>query len=110
MPEPKPTEQYEVVPNMDVLTQPAVPAVPDGNGQQPTALTIDQQSKQAAMAKAMLENMKRQKEAACGEEINRAITEICKKHKCLVRFMELRQDGEPVKIWVQPVLMDEPTT
>ncbi len=107
MTELKPIEQYEVVPNMDALTK---AAAPDGDGQQPAAPTIDQQSKQAAMAKAMLENMKRQKEAACGEEINRAITEICKRHHCQVRFMELRQDGEPVKIWVQPVLVDESAT
>ena len=62
------------------------------------------------MAKAMLDNIKRMKEQACGEEINAAIMAICKRHKCQVHFMELRQDGKATKIWVQPVLVDEPAT
>lgn len=107
--ESKPGERYEVVPNMGVLTKPADPG---GNGKQvPDGLaTIDEQSRQAAMAKAMIENDKRRREQACGEEINRALVEICKKHHCQLHFMELRQDGTATKIWVQPIFVDEQAT
>lgn len=72
--------------------------------------TIDEQSRQAAMARAMVANEKRQREQQCGLEIDKAIAEILKRHKCQVHFMELRQDGGTSRIWLQPVAVDEPTT
>ncbi len=98
MTEPKPVQQYEVAAKL-----------PGGNGDQPNAPLIDDESKRLAMAKAMLENQKRQREQQCGAEIDAAITAILKKHKCAAKFMELREGGQTTRIWLQPVAVDEPT-
>ena len=103
MPEPKPGERYEVVPNMDALK----PDAESGNGQHAPEPTIDEQSKQLAMARMMLENQKRQREQACGAEIDAALSAILKRHKCNAKFMELREGGQTTRIWLQPVAMDE---
>jgi len=103
MTEQKPGEQYEVVPNLDAVIQPGI----GGNGLQPTAPTIDEASKQLAMARMMLENQKRQREQQCGAEIDAALQAILKKYKCNAKFMELREGGQTTRIWLQPVALDE---
>jgi len=105
MTEPKPSEQYGVIPHIDVLTQTAE----GGNGQTPAEPTIDEQSRQTAMARAMIENENRTRVQACGAEIEAAITAILKRHKCSAKFMELREGGQTTRIWLQPVAVDEPT-
>lgn len=91
-------KQYETV------ASPPEGAAPNGPP------TIDEQSRQAAMARAMVANEKRQREQQCGLEINNAIAEILKRHRCEAHYMELRQDGGTNRIWLQPVAVDEPTT
>lgn len=94
--ESKPVQQYEVVAD-------------SGNGKKdvPDGLaTIDEQSRQAAMAKAMVKNEKRQREQRCGEEIDAAIMAILKRHKCNAKFCELRENGQTTRIWLQPVALD----
>jgi hypothetical protein len=102
--EQKPAEQYNVIPNMDILTQPAE----GGNGQTPAMPTIDEQSRQTAMARAMIENEKQRRVQACAAEIDAALTAILKRHKCAAKFMELREGGQTTRIWLQPVAVDEP--
>ena len=114
MTETKPGERYEVVPNMAALAPDSIP--PDGNGQNPIEPTIDEQSKQLAMARMMLDNQKRQREQACNTEIDAALTAILKKHKCIVKFVEQREsypspDGQQTtrsRSWLQSVALDEP--
>ena len=105
MTETKPDDRYDVVPNPAVLAPDSIP--PDGNGQNPIEPTIDEQSKQLAMARIMLENQKRQREQACGAEIDAALSAILKRHKCSAKFMELREGGQTTRIWLQPVALDE---
>jgi len=105
--EPKPAERYEVTPTVNALAQPG------GNGKLSTPdglATIDEQSRQAAMARAMIENEKREREQRCGAEISSAIEAICKRNRCKLSFMELRQDGGLNKMWIQPVAQDEQAT
>ena len=99
MTELKPIEQYEVT-----------PILPSDNGQKRAEATIDEPSRQAAMARAMLDNMKRQREQACGAEIDKALTAILKKYNCNAQFRELRVGGQTTRIWIQPVALDEPVT
>jgi len=66
----------------------------------------DDEQKRIAMAQAMLENQKRKREAECGAEINAALDAIMKKHKCQARFMELRENGQTTRIWIQPIALD----
>ena len=109
MTEQKPAEQYNVIPNVEVLGlgerlhHPA----DGGNGQTPTAPTIDEQSRQTAMARAMVENEKRQRIIACAKEMDDMTEAICKKYHCQVKFMELREGGQTTRIWLQPVVVDE---
>ena len=80
--EPKPTEQYV--------------ATPDDNGKQPVPdglATIDEQSRQVAMARAMLENSIAQREQQCGAEIQAAVETIAKKHHCVISIIETRDVG-----------------
>lgn len=79
----------------------------NGNGNQPTEATIDEQSKQTAVARAMIENEKRAREQRCGMEIDNALTAILKRHHCAAKFCELREGGQSVRIWLQPVALDE---
>ena len=102
--EQKPAEQYNVIPNAEMLIQPAE----GGNGQTPAAPTIDEQSRQTAMARAMVENEKRQRIIACAKEMDDMTEAICKKYRCQVKFMELREGGQTTRIWLQPVAVDEP--
>lgn len=99
MTELRPADQYEVT-----------PIAPGDNGQKPAEATIDESSRQAAMARAMLDNMKRQREQACGAEIDEVLTKILKRHNCSAKFMELREGGQTTRIWLQPVALDEPVT
>ena len=70
--------------------------------------TIDEQSRQEAMAKALIDNRKRQREQACSAEIDATVVEILKRHKCAIKFMEIREGGQTTKMWLQPVAMDDP--
>jgi len=99
MTEIRPGEQYAVT-----------PILPSDNGQKPSEATIDEPSRQAAMMHAALENMKRQREQACGQEIYKALTAILKKYNCNAQFRELRVGGQTTQIWIQPVALDEPVT
>jgi ATP-dependent protease ClpP protease subunit len=101
MTEQKPAEQYNVIPNAEMLIHPAE----GGNGQTPT---IDEQSRQTAMARAMIENEKQARVQACAAEIDKALTEILRRNKCAAKFMELREGGQTTRIWLQPVAVDEP--
>lgn len=101
--EQKPSEQYNVIPNAEMLIRPA----DGGNGQAPVAPTIDEQSRQTAMARAMIENEKQSRVQACAAEIDKAIAAILVKHKCAAKFMELREGGQTTRIWLQPVAVDE---
>jgi len=101
MTEQKPTEQYNVIPNAEVLG--LGEALPHS-----ATPTIDEQSRQNAMARAMVENEKRQRIIACAKEIDDATESICKKYRCQVKFMELREGGQTTRIWLQPVAVDEP--
>jgi hypothetical protein len=105
--EQKPAEQYNVIPNAEVLgLGERVPHPSEGgNGQMPT---IDDQSRQTAMARAMIENEKQARVQACAAEIDKAIAAILVKHKCAAKFMELREGGQTTRIWLQPVAVDEP--
>ena len=101
MTEQKPAEQYNVIPNAEMLINPGE----GGNGQTPT---IDEQSRQTAMARAMIENEKQARVQACAAEIDKALTEILRRNKCAAKFMELREGGQTTRIWLQPVAVDEP--
>jgi len=72
----KPAQQYE--------------ATAQGNGNQPAAPLIDEQSKQVAIARAMLENSLMQREQQCGAEIQAAVEAISKKHRCTISIIETR--------------------
>ena len=104
MTEQKPAEQYNVIPNAEMLIHPAE----GGNGHAPAAPTIDEQSRQTAMARAMIENEKQARVQACAAEIDKAIAAILVRHKCAAKFMELREGGQTTRIWLQPVAVDEP--
>jgi len=101
MTEQKPAEQYNVIPNAEMLIHPAE----GGNGQTPTS---DEQSRQTAMARAMIETEKQARVQACAAEIDKALTEILRRNKCAAKFMELREGGQTTRIWLQPVAVDEP--
>jgi hypothetical protein len=78
-----------------------------GNGHTTATPTIDEQSRQTAMARAMIENEKQARVQACAAEIDTALTAILRKHKCAAKFMELREGGQTTRIWLQPVAVDE---
>jgi len=92
---------HEVIANLDAVIK------PDGDGQHAPEPTIDEASKQLAMARMMLDNQKRQREQQCGAEIDAALQTILKKYKCNAKFMELREGGQTTRIWLQPVALDE---
>jgi hypothetical protein len=94
-------------PNQQYQAEAVAPTAPDGNGKTPD-LTIDEQSRQEAMANAISENAKRRRVQACANEIEKAVAEILKKYKCGSKFMELREDGQTTRIWIQPVALNEP--
>jgi len=64
----------------------------------------------AAEARLMVEQERRAREMRCGQEIDGAIQAISKRHNCTMKFMELREGGQTMRIWLQPVAQDEPTT
>lgn len=104
MTEPKPGQQYEVVPNMDALTKPTDTG---GNGQQPAVPpTIDEQSRQKAMARAMLENDMVAREQTCADEIKETIAKIAERHGCVVQFIETRINGQVAEIGLRSVAVE----
>lgn len=106
MTELKPVEQYEIT---AIPPKGALPSDSDnGKHSVPDGLaTIDESSRRAAMARAIVENEKKAREQQCGAEIDAAITAILKKFKCAAKFCELREGGQTVRIWLQPVAVDE---
>lgn len=104
MTEQKPVEQYNVIPNMDVLTKP----VEGNNGHAPATPTIDEQSRQEAMGKAMFENGLTRREQTCGAEINTAVQAILAKYRCVVTFIEQRDvvANRVMRVSLQPIAIE----
>lgn len=94
MTEPKPAQQYETV------AAPPEGAAPNGPP------TIDEQSRQKAMARAMLENDMTVREQACADEIKETIAKIAERHGCIVQFIETRINGQVAEIGFRSVAVE----
>ena len=83
----------------------SMPIAPQQEPTQP-----DEAFTQAARARLLVDAEKKAREQRCGQEIDAAVTEIARRNRCAIKFMELREGGNTVRLWLQPVAQDEPTT
>ena len=100
MTELKPAEQYQT----EAVIEPD-----NGSAPPKPEPTIDEQSRQASMARTMIANSMAQREQACGVEINDAVQAILKKYRCTARFMQERDiaSDRTTKVWLQPIALEK---
>ena len=66
----------------------------------------DKAFQKAAQMRLLVENEMRERGERCKHEVDVALAEILKRNRCKLSIMEVRENGQTTRLWLQPVAVD----